>query len=244
MGWDLDNRGSTFDRQFYNTYLNADYITDAPGGSQGQYYTAVPITRGIFEGLDNIEYDDGSHGTIDSDWPDAIWAQGGAGNIMQYEGLDPSISNGVAAIGYEGLFPNGSIPGKLIYLAFPFETVYDETMRIDIMDRVFDFFEGNIPVLPIEQDESVMPYTFALEQNFPNPFNPVTQIKFTLSETNKTTLVIYDIIGRKIKSLINSTMDAGEYTVDFNASELASGTYIYALRSGPNSLKKKMVLIK
>jgi hypothetical protein len=244
IGWDLDSRGSPSDKQFYNTYLKADYITDAPEGLQGQYYTAVPIARGIFEGLDNIAYDDGSHGTFDTDWPDAIWAQDGAANILQYKGLDPTAANGVAAIGYEGLFPNGTNPGKLVYLAFPFETVYDAALRTDIMDRVFDFFEGKIPVLPIEEDNVVTAYKFALEQNFPNPFNPVTQISFNLSETNHTTLVIYDIIGRKIKSLVDKKMVAGDYTVDFDASRLASGTYFYVLRSGPYSMKKKMVLLK
>lgn len=244
IGWDLDHRGSTSDKQFYNGYLKSRYVTDAPGGSQGLYYTAQPIKRGIFEGLDNISFDDGTHGTIDSDWPDAIWAQGGAGNILQYQGVNPTEANGVAAIAYEGLFLNGTTPGKLVYLAFPFETVYNTTRRTEIMDRVFDFFEGEIPVLPIEQENVAKVEKFNLEQNFPNPFNPVTQIKFSLSETNQTTLIIYDVVGRKVKTLIDNRMTAGEYAVDFNASRLASGTYFYVLRSGPFTMRKKMIYLK
>jgi hypothetical protein len=244
IGWDLDNRGSATDKEFYNTYLKADYISDAPGGSQGQYYTAVPITRGIFEGLDNIVYDNGTHGTFDADWPDAIWPQGGAGSILQYQGLTPTITNGVAAIAYEGLFPNGTIPGKLVYLAFPFETVYNESRRIEMMDRVFDFFEGEIPVLPIVERNQNAVQSFHLEQNFPNPFNPNTTIKFTLSEANQTTLVVYDVLGQEIATLVNKKMTAGDYNVEFDASRLASGSYFYILRSGRFIMKKKMVLLK
>jgi N-acetylmuramoyl-L-alanine amidase len=244
IGWDLDNKGSSSDKQFYNNYLKAKYVTDAPKGVQSGYYTAIPIMRGIFEGLENITFDDGTHGTIDSDWPDAIWAQGGAGNILQYQNVTPTEANGVAAIAYEGLFPNGTVPGKMVYLAFPFETVYDATRRTEIMDRVFDFFEGEIPVLPIDQDDVAKVKKFSLEQNFPNPFNPLTKINFSLNETNQTTLIIYDVIGRKIKTLLDRKMVAGEYGVDFNASHLASGTYFYVLRSGPFIMRKKMVLIK
>ena len=244
IGWDLDAKGTTTDKQFYNTYLKADYISDAPGGAQGNYYSAVPITRGIFEGLDNIIYDNGTHGTFDTDWPDAIWPQDDAGSILQYQDLAPTISNGVAAIAYEGLFPNGTIPGKLVYLAFPFETVYNETRRMEIMDRVFDFFEGQIPVLPIVDDGQKTVQSFNLEQNFPNPFNPITTIKFSLSETNQTSLIVYDVLGQEIITLVDKKMTAGDYTVDFDASRWASGTYFYILRSGQFMMKKKMVLLK
>jgi hypothetical protein len=112
------------------------------------------------------------------------------------------------------------------------------------MNRVFDFFEDGIPVLPIEQENIAKVEKFNLEQNFPNPFNPVTQIKFSLSETNQTTLIIYDVVGRKVKTLIDNRMTAGEYAVDFNASRLASGTYFYVLRSGPFTMRKKMIYLK
>lgn len=244
IGWDLDWRGSTTDKQFYHNYLKATYITDAPIGQQGVYYTAVPITRGIFDGLGDITFDNGTHGTIDSDWPDAIWAQSGAGNILQYQGVLPTQSNGAAGIGYEGLFPNGTTPGKLVYLAFPFETVYNATRRTEIMDRVFDFFEGEIPVLPIEQVEITKVGKFNLEQNYPNPFNTVTHIKFSLSEANPTTLIIYDIIGRRVKTLVDSKIEAGEHTVDFDASGLTPGTYFYVLCSGTFMMQKIMVLVE
>ena len=112
------------------------------------------------------------------------------------------------------------------------------------MDRVFDFFEGEIPVLPIEQKSITRVEKFNLEQNFPNPFNPLTQINFSLSETNETKLIIYDVIGRKIKTVLNSRMEAGDYAVDFDASGLASGTYFYVLTSGPYMMRKKMIILK
>ena len=99
-------------------------------------------------------------------------------------------------------------------------------------------------VLKIEDDTPHRPENFSLSQNYPNPFNPITQIKFSLTESNLTTLTIYDIIGRKVKTLVNERLSAGEYEVVFDAGTLASGTYFYILNSGSHIMKKKMILLK
>jgi hypothetical protein len=99
-------------------------------------------------------------------------------------------------------------------------------------------------VLKISDDISHIPNAFSLSQNFPNPFNPTTQIRFTLSESNLTTLAVYDVVGRKVQTLVNETLSPGEYEITFDAGYLASGTYFYILNSGTQTLKKKMVLIK
>jgi len=85
---------------------------------------------------------------------------------------------------------------------------------------------------------------FRLYQNYPNPFNSETTIKFLNPEKQFITLKVYDILGREIKTLVDGTLEANEYSVKFKAENLSSGIYIYELRSGKNAQAKKMVYIK
>jgi DNA-binding beta-propeller fold protein YncE len=96
----------------------------------------------------------------------------------------------------------------------------------------------------VEPNPGVIPTGFALSQNYPNPFNPSTEIKFQILKSGMTTLKVYDVMGREVSTIVNETMAAGSYTVKFDASHLSSGTYIYILTSGGNTLTNKMVLIK
>ncbi len=95
---------------------------------------------------------------------------------------------------------------------------------------------------------SLIPKTYELYQNYPNPFNPSTKIAFDLPQDAKVKLVIYDILGRQIKTLVdNELRTAGKYTIEFNGSHLASGIYFYRLQvEGGKKFTavKKMVLIK
>lgn len=93
-------------------------------------------------------------------------------------------------------------------------------------------------------DETVLASDFQLEQNYPNPFNPSTTIKYSLPEKSDVTIKIFDVLGNEVSTLLNATQDAGSHEVDFNASELASGMYIYTLKAGTVSLSKKMMLLK
>jgi photosystem II stability/assembly factor-like uncharacterized protein len=88
------------------------------------------------------------------------------------------------------------------------------------------------------------PLGFTLNQNYPNPFNPTTLISFTLPKTAHTTLKIYDITGRNVQTLLDEQTSAGTHQVTFNASNLASGTYLYKLTSGNLTETKKMTLVK
>ncbi|HEY5534798.1 MAG TPA: endonuclease [Ignavibacteria bacterium] len=90
-----------------------------------------------------------------------------------------------------------------------------------------------------------VPSKLTLDQNFPNPFNPVTKINFSLPENSRVTLKIYDVKGKEIAVLINNEMkSANYYTVEFNGSNLASGVYFYSLQAGNLSVIKKMILLK
>ncbi len=89
-----------------------------------------------------------------------------------------------------------------------------------------------------------VPQEFALEQNYPNPFNPSTNIKFKLTQTEHVNLVIYDALGKVVATLINDNITAGEHTYTFNANQLSSGVYFYALKAGNKIETRKMMLMK
>jgi hypothetical protein len=90
-----------------------------------------------------------------------------------------------------------------------------------------------------------IPKEFFVDQNYPNPFNPSTSIQFGLPAQADVTLIIYDILGREVARLINNqVMNAGTYKFNFNASQLASGTYIYRLQADQKVEVKKMLLLK
>ena len=86
--------------------------------------------------------------------------------------------------------------------------------------------------------------TYDLAQNYPNPFNPSTIIKYQLPKDGFVTLKVYDILGREVKTLVNEYQSKGRYDVIFNAENLASGIYIYQLRSGSFIANKKLLLMK
>ncbi|NOS86239.1 MAG: T9SS type A sorting domain-containing protein [Ignavibacteria bacterium] len=86
---------------------------------------------------------------------------------------------------------------------------------------------------------------YSLSQNFPNPFNPVTQIDFSVARTSDIKIRIYDILGNEIAVPVAQTMKPGKYRVDFNGSNLSSGTYFYSLTADGKTIStKKMLLIK
>lgn len=89
-----------------------------------------------------------------------------------------------------------------------------------------------------------LPEEFKLFQNYPNPFNPGTSIKYQVTSTENVLLVVYNILGKEIKTLVNESQSAGIYNVDFDASNLPSGVYFYKLSAGNNVTTKKMLLIK
>jgi hypothetical protein len=89
-----------------------------------------------------------------------------------------------------------------------------------------------------------IPITYDLAQNFPNPFNPSTTIRYQIPQDGIVTLKIYDILGSEVTTLVNEEKPAGKYEVNFNASSLASGVYIYKIQAGSFINSKKMLLLK
>jgi hypothetical protein len=88
------------------------------------------------------------------------------------------------------------------------------------------------------------PVVFALEQNYPNPFNPATLIKYSIPQDGPVTLIVFNLLGQKVMTLVNQNMKAGKYELKFDATHFASGIYFYRLDAGASSSVKKMILLK
>ncbi len=86
--------------------------------------------------------------------------------------------------------------------------------------------------------------SYELSQNYPNPFNPATQISYSILEDGMVNLEVFNMLGEKVATLVNSYQESGKYFVDFDASNLSSGTYIYKLTSGDFTAVQKMMLLK
>lgn len=96
----------------------------------------------------------------------------------------------------------------------------------------------------INPSGSEIPNSYSLYQNYPNPFNPNTNIKFSIPEPGKVKLVVFDITGKQVAELVNGNYSAGTYKVDFDASKLSSGLYLYKIITDSFTETKKMILVK
>lgn len=99
-------------------------------------------------------------------------------------------------------------------------------------------------VLTDIDDVDSRPADFALNQNYPNPFNPTTTINYTLAKAENVRLAVYNMLGQRVAELVNTRQAAGQYSVNFNASSLSSGMYIYRIEAGAFSKTRKMMLVK
>jgi len=96
----------------------------------------------------------------------------------------------------------------------------------------------------VSNKDNNLPQLFTLAQNYPNPFNPTTNIKYSLAQAGNVKLIVYNILGSKVATLVNDYKPAGSYSVQFNGTNLASGIYLYRLESGAYTSTKKLILLK
>jgi hypothetical protein len=105
-------------------------------------------------------------------------------------------------------------------------------------------FNGTFTYSDVVYVDKIVPLTFNLSQNFPNPFNPETKIKFSLPFDEFVSLKVYNIVGSEAAVLINEKRNAGIYFINFNAAQLPSGVYYYQLTAGKLNETKKMILLR
>ncbi|MEZ4746457.1 MAG: glycosyl hydrolase family 18 protein [Calditrichia bacterium] len=244
IGYDLIAQGSSADQAFYNNFLKTQYVRD-----QVSTHSASAVSGGIFDGMGNFFFDDGNHGTYNVDYPDGINPRTGAQLCLSYTGFTPSTFGG-AGVQYSGTFGNGTETGRLVYLGFPFETIYPESVRDELMHRVLTFLsDGVVGIKPVAGTS--VPEHFSLAQNYPNPFNPETTIAFDISgnESADVQLNIFNLRGQLVRKLVSEKLSPGQYEVRWNAQNssgqpVASGVYLYQLRVGDVIQVRKMQLIR
>jgi Secretion system C-terminal sorting domain len=105
-------------------------------------------------------------------------------------------------------------------------------------------YNGSVEYSQVVEIDILLPARFRLEQNYPNPFNPTTTINFSIPDNELVNLKVYDVMGNEVAFLLNEEKEAGNHSIEFNASSLASGTYFYKLQAGKNIETRKMLLLK
>ena len=153
----------------------------------------------------------------------------------------------------KSFFDISYIPGYQYEIArgFGFWSAYNCEFGCGSSQLVYAIIDGKEYGIKtdIKNFNNNLPIKFSLSQNYPNPFNPSTTIKYSIpsnvkSETSNTKLVIFDILGREVATLVNKEQKPGNYEIQFEASGLTSGIYFYKLQSGSFVASRKMILLK
>ncbi len=135
--------------------------------------------------------------------------------------------------------------GREVYLALKItEKEKYIISSVDIIDDSEVLAKKNMKQKTIEIKNDLSVKEYGLSQNYPNPFNPRTLIKYQVPKVSRVTLKVYDVLGKEIATLVNDIKQKGRYEIKFNASNLASGVYIYTIRANDYVSSKKMLLIK
>ena len=228
IGWDIYDRqgGSNFSeaKSFYQIYLDAAYKNDNSGGTSMNGIKGDPIGDGLsFSLLAPYGYSNNFPEWIESN-------RGSSQPVFKY-----NSNNYTAALRYD----SGTY--KTVYFGIGLEQVAVDSNRRVIIERTLDWF--GVPTA-LDGEKEVLPERFALEQNFPNPFNPSTVISYQLSIVSQVELAVYNILGQKVRTLVKEKQPAGAYKVTFNAHGLAGGVYFYRLQAGKFTAIKKMILMR
>ncbi len=212
------------------------------------------------QGVDNVNSCSPCHAAFGDDFGDKVYYLNGSadhdgdGNV---EGLQHEVE-GLLATLHDALPKNldGDIEiqdstisfneAAAIYNYFLVEEdrslgIHNPAFTVTLLQASIDVATGVNSV----DTRGFSPIEYSLSQNYPNPFNPTTQIDYTIKKAGKVEVKVYDVLGREVATLVNKEMTPGKYTADFDASNLASGIYVYRIQAGSEFASvKKMVLLK
>jgi hypothetical protein len=159
--------------------------------------------------------------------------------------IQRNLQTGTLKLAYAGTSP--VTEGDLIHLRFTLRDGVRGVAR-QIQPTRFKLNETDLTEVigshATSTDDPALPLEFALEPNFPNPFNPTTQIRWSLDTGRETSLKVYDVLGREVAVLVDGFIPAGRHQVTFDAAGLTSGVYMYRLQSGTQVRTGKMTLLK
>ncbi|MFZ1321169.1 MAG: YCF48-related protein [Ignavibacteria bacterium] len=179
------------------------------------------------------------------------WNYNSLGFFGQGQSIDYRTKSEIwMALGFSGAWAYSSDTGHT-WETFP-TTDIAAINSVKFVDSLHGWAVGNhgailkyVPdLVSITQIENVLPDKYFLSQNYPNPFNPVTVIKYEIPVTGLVKLIVYDILGNVVSELVNEKLNAGIYSVKFNAKNLSSGVYYYKINSDEFTETKRMILLK
>lgn len=229
IGYDLVEQGSQADKDFHRDILHAEYVAD-----DAQTYRVAGVTGTFLEGLTIIEFDNGTHGGYDVDYPDVIKPTPDAQLVMTYDGVSSTI--GGAAI------LSGSLSGAMVlYFGFPLEMIYNTAQRNAVMARALQllFIVDAVDELPAR-----LPSTLELLPNYPNPFNSQTTMTYRLSKSGQVRAALHNVLGQEVKIIVDDWQPAGEHRRQVHLIGLPSGVYFLRLQSGEEVRVQKWLLQK
>lgn len=142
------------------------------------------------------------------------------------------------------ILPNDSLTIMVTFTPTDTNLIVD-TLLINNNDKPLQVeLSGKGKIVVGIEDQSELPKVYALYPAYPNPFNPVTHIRFDLPKSGEVQLIVYDILGRRVATLVNKKMAAGRYEVEWNAADYGSGLYFYQLKTDKFNEVRKMLLVK
>ncbi|MBI3519049.1 MAG: T9SS type A sorting domain-containing protein [Bacteroidetes bacterium] len=227
IAWDLDNSGTTTDKAFISNYLKANYAFDAPNSQASTWYKSINETgNSIFNFTDTVYFDNGTHGTYNVDYPDVITPVNGGVSTLKYTNNSSSTS----AVYFSGMFPSGTVNGKLVYFGFPLETIYNTTKRDILVGDCWHFFFANALVTGVNPPER------SIFSVYPNPTKGVLNVN---SEDELLEMEVFNVQGQLMKH-----KDCQSFSDSMDLSEFEAGIYFLKCRMAKKTVTQKLMKLK
>jgi len=166
-----------------------------------------------------------------------------------------TLSKKDTVVGY-GFFGAGTLDTsyqEFVAIIQYFSNAVPDTVHIRIELNIFSntarphFFLDDLffrPIVGVREANGDLPTAYTLSQNFPNPFNPKTTIRFSLPQSNYVTMKVFNLLGQEVARLVSEQLSAGTHTAEWNAGKMESGVYFYRIQAGTFTGVKKMILLK
>lgn len=229
-----DIRSTPHDALYQSERYGKTFTYDIPVNGEGPYIVKLHFAEVHFTAAGkrvfNVDVEDGQGTLSDFD----IVAEAGAQRAIVKTFDDIVVSDSVLTLAFGASKNNAKVSAIEVF------AVGDGALG-DIASAA-----GKTAVVigDLAQQAPELPKEFALDQNYPNPFNPTTTIAFSLPEARNVSLKVYDMLGREVANLVERNLEAGQHKFSWDASNLASGTYLYRMVAGNFTSVKTMVLVK
>lgn len=227
IAWDLDNKGTSTDKEFFYNYLKSKYVADNPSPNTT---VASGFAGSIFADIPQFSFGQ----VYPEDYADVIDTLNGSKPILKYNATQK------AGIAFKGLFSLGSVAAKLIYIGFGIETMSDTSFISKIITLSDGFFRGTVAVEP---DKSLIPSGFSAVV-YPNPFNNATILQVHIPRNDYFYISLYSPLGALVKTIKSEMLTTGLYNIPVDLTGLSSGIYFVHIVSSQVNTSIKLNLIK